>query len=100
MPKNNLHVAVTTFFIIILRGCLFPRMHWYKDSILASGMPEIGKIGSDVLSVVGTHSHKFTKFVDMQACLNGEQEFNCGGFAALLADKVTLDVGCSWQPVL
>ena len=91
MPKNNLHVAVTTFFIIILRGCLFPLgcigtriVSWPVEC------PEIGKIGSDVLSVVGTHSHKFTKFVDMQACLNGEQEFNCGGFAALLADKVTI----------
>ena len=37
MPKNNLHVAVTTFFIIIF--VCFSSDALVQDSILASGMP-------------------------------------------------------------
>ena len=52
--------------------------------------PQISKVGSNIISVVGTHSHKFSKHADMNACINGRNEEKCGGFAALQSDKISI----------
>ena len=52
--------------------------------------PQIGQANSNIVQLVGSHSYKFSRNVNMNACLHGNKPELCGGFVALESDYKTM----------
>eukprot|EP00945_MAST-04E_sp_MAST-4E-sp1_P005506 g5506.t1 len=52
--------------------------------------PQIGRSDSNIVMLVGSHSHQFSKNANMNACIYGNKPELCGGFVALESDYKTM----------
>jgi hypothetical protein len=94
-PSAMKYTAQRYFFVIFCANYYWSYCGGSRILSWPEECPQISKTDSNVISIIGTHSHKFTKHADMDACINGRRKEKCGGFAALQSDKRTI---WTWGP--